>query len=37
MRQLREWPESREYKAKGRVKLVGAVYKIETGQVRFFD
>jgi carbonic anhydrase len=37
MRQIREAPEGREYKAAGRVKLVGAVYEIETGRVRFLE
>jgi carbonic anhydrase len=37
MRQIRETPEGREYKAEGRVKLVGAVYEIETGRVRFLE
>ena len=37
MRQIRETPEGREYKAQGGVKLVGAVYEIETGRVRFLE
>ena len=37
MRQIRETPEGRNYKAEGRVKLVGAVYQVETGRVRFFE
>ena len=35
MRQIIETPEGRERKAEGRVKLVGAIYEIETGVVRF--
>jgi carbonic anhydrase len=35
MRQLRETPEGRARMAEGIVKLVGAVYDIETGKVRF--
>ncbi|MFL6529563.1 MAG: carbonic anhydrase [Chthoniobacterales bacterium] len=37
MRQIRETPEGREYKEQGRVKLVGAIYEIETGRVRFLE
>jgi len=37
MRQIRETPEGREYKEEGRVKLVGAIYEIETGRVRFLE
>jgi len=37
IRQIRETPEGRHYKAEGRAKLVGAVYEIETGRVRFLD
>jgi carbonic anhydrase len=37
IRQIRETPEAREYKAEGRAKLVGAIYEIETGRVRFLD
>jgi carbonic anhydrase len=37
IRQIRETPEGREHKAEGGVKLVGAVYEIETGRVRFLD
>ena len=35
MRQILESPEGRERQAEGRVKLVGAIYEIETGRVRF--
>jgi carbonic anhydrase len=35
MRQILESPEGRERQAEGRVKLVGAIYEIETGVVRF--
>ena len=35
MRQILETPEGRERQAEGRVKLVGAIYEIETGCVRF--
>jgi carbonic anhydrase len=35
MRQILESPEGREREADGRVQLVGAIYAIETGQVRF--
>lgn len=35
MHQIRDTAEAREHKAEGRVKLVGAVYEIETGAVRF--
>jgi carbonic anhydrase len=37
MHQIRETPEGRQYKAEGRVQLVGAVYEIETGRVRFLE
>jgi carbonic anhydrase len=37
MRQIRETPEGRKYKAEGRVKLVGAIYEIETGRINFFE
>jgi carbonic anhydrase len=37
IRQIRETPEARQYKAEGRAKLVGAIYEIETGRVRFLD
>ena len=35
MHRIRESPEGRERLAIGRIKLVGAVYEIETGHVRF--
>ncbi len=35
MRQILETPEGRERVAEGSMKLVGAVYEIETGRVRF--
>ena len=35
MRQLRETPEGRERINEGVIKLVGAVYELETGRVRF--
>ena len=35
MRQILESPEGREREAEGLLKLVGAVYEIETGHVRF--
>ena len=35
MRQILETPEGRERQAEGAVKLVGAIYEIETGRVRF--
>ena len=37
MRQILETPEGRERKAEGSVKLVGAIYEIETGRVRFLE
>jgi carbonic anhydrase len=37
MRQLRETPEGRARAAEGVVKLVGAVYELETGRVRFLS
>jgi carbonic anhydrase len=37
MRQILETPEGRERKVEGRVKLVGAIYEIETGLVRFLE
>ena len=36
MRQLRETPEGRARMAEGVLKLVGAIYDIKTGSVRFF-
>ena len=35
MRQILETPEGRERQTEGVLKLVGAVYEIETGRVRF--
>jgi len=35
IRQILESPEGRERQAEGRMKLVGAIYEIETGRVRF--
>jgi carbonic anhydrase len=35
MRQILETPEGRERQSEGRLKLVGAVYEIETGRIRF--
>jgi carbonic anhydrase len=35
MRQILESPEGRERQVEGHVKLVGAIYEIETGLVRF--
>src|SRR4029453_3166927 len=37
MRQILETPEGRERQAEGRVQLVGAIYEIETGRVRFLE
>jgi carbonic anhydrase len=37
IRQIRETPEGRKYKMEGRAKLVGAIYGIETGRVRFLE
>jgi carbonic anhydrase len=37
MRQILETPEGRERQAEGSVKLVGAIYEIETGRVRFLE
>lgn len=37
MQQIQESPEGRERQAEGRLKLVGAVYEIETGRVRFLE
>ncbi|HZJ17653.1 MAG TPA: carbonic anhydrase [Chthoniobacteraceae bacterium] len=37
MRQILETPEGQERQAEGKVKLVGAVYEIETGRVRFLE
>ena len=37
MRQILETPEGRERLAEGSIKLVGAIYEIETGRVRFLE
>lgn len=37
MRQIVETPEGRERQAEGSVKLLGAIYEIETGRVRFLE
>ena len=37
MRQILESPEARVRQAEGLVKLVGAIYEIETGRVRLLD
>ena len=37
MRQILETPEGREREAEDRLKLVGAIYEIETGRVRFLE
>ena len=37
MRQILETQEGRERQVEGRVKLVGAIYEIETGLVRFLE
>jgi carbonic anhydrase len=37
MRQILETPERRERQTEGSVKLVGAIYEIETGLVRFLE
>ena len=37
MRQILESPEGRERQAQGQMKLVGAIYEIETGHVRFLE
>jgi len=37
MRQILETPEGRERQSEGRLQLVGAVYEIETGRVRFLE
>ena len=37
MRQVLQTPEGQERQAEGRVKLVGAIYEIETGRVRFLE
>jgi carbonic anhydrase len=35
MRQIRDTPEGRSRLAEGKMRLVGAIYTLETGQVRF--
>ena len=37
MRQILETPEGRERQTEGSVKLVGAIYEIETGRVRLLE
>jgi carbonic anhydrase len=37
MRQVRETPEGKQRAAEGRLKLVGAVYEIATGRVRWLE
>jgi hypothetical protein len=37
MRQIGETFEGWEREAKGRLKLVGAIYEMETGRVRFLE
>lgn len=37
MQQILETPEGRARLAEGRLKLVGAIYEIETGRVRFLE
>jgi carbonic anhydrase len=37
VRQIRESPEGRARQAEGVMRLVGAVYEIATGRVRFLD
>jgi carbonic anhydrase len=37
MRQVLQTPEGQEHQLEGRVKLVGAIYEIETGLVRFLE
>ena len=37
IRQIMESPEAKARQAEGRVKLVGAIYEIETGRVRLLD
>ena len=37
MHQILDTPERRERQAEGRVKLVGAIYEIETGRVRCLE
>ena len=37
MRQILETPEGQARQAEGLLKLVGAVYELETGRVRFLE
>ena len=37
MRQILETPEGRERQTEGHMKLVGAIYELETGRVRFLE
>ena len=37
MRALTDSPEGRAALAEGRVKLVGAIYELSSGRVRFLD
>ena len=37
VRQIRESPEGRARSTEGRVRIVGAIYDIESGRVRFLD
>ena len=37
MRQILQTPEGQERQTEGRVKLVGAIYEIETGLIRFLE
>jgi len=37
MRQILETPEGQERQAEGLLKLVGAIYEIDTGRVRFLE
>ena len=37
MRQILESPEGRERQAEGSMKLIGAIYEIETGRIRFLE
>ena len=37
MRQILESPEGRWRQSEGRIQLVGAIYEIETGCIRFLE
>ncbi len=37
MRQILQTPEARDRQIEGRVKLVGAIYELQTGRVHFLD